>query len=630
MRTLSFNYRHLKKIMGISLLLGSPCLQAEQISINDGTIDINIDTEYQPDSLLIIVDAQDITAFATPDEKGISIILPPLPKTEKHNLLLSFTTSEGYDVSRRIELISGQESYYNSTSGVGITLRAKVHDENDINEQDLEVDAHFGHLAAWGSGAWSGDVSGDVWVFDRGTDISPIEDGRAELTNYYASARHQNDNRNVLVEAGYIQLDESKNTISQLARRGAQASIRNEKLSLGIFSVNSQQHLGSEGGAGLGDGSDDTITGLSAGWTPVSSRNQTLKLQAIYSNGSENGDSLGILSNNTASEGDVAGLLVESTFNQLGLTLEAEFDRSSYDADTSDTTKAIDDDAYALRLKGQSEGVSYRAAYEHIGTNYAVVANPLLQNDREYITLGLDFDRGEHGFALNAQAEHDNLDKETTRSQLNKTYLSADYRFRKGRNFATFISLQNNQIESSDEPAITDTREIETNSVLGRVRYASANWNHQFSLLLSGLTDEIDSNNDSDIVSFSFSPAFSTQLLYFTPSFSITETEFDSGHKTRQGVVSLYLQGKAFNGKLDYQLSTSVSELTDNTASDIDATTLIARTEWTLGDISTNFEKPHHSIGLELELYDTEDTASGTQEDSLIWLIYRVDIGFRS
>lgn len=630
MCTQSFIQQYFRIVIPTFLLFGSSCLQAEQIAISQGSVDIKIGSEYLTDSLLIIVDAQDITAFASPNEDGISIVLPPLPQSEKHNLQLFFTTVEGYDISRRVELLTGQESYYNSTSGIGITLRGKVYDKNDFNKQDHEIDGYLNHLAAWGSGSWSGDVSGDIWVFDRGTNISPIEDERAELTHYYASAKRQVKDSNFLLEAGYIQLHESKNTISQLARRGAHASVNGEKLSFDIFSVNSQQHLGSEGGAGIGSGEDDTIAGFSAGWTPVSSNAQTLKLRAIYSSGSENGDSLGILSNNTASEGDVAGLLVESTFNQLGITLEAEFDRSSYDADTSDTASAIDDDAYALRLKGQSGGVNYRAAFEHIGTNYAVVANPLLQNDREYITLGADFGRGEHSFGLNILAEHDNLDKETTRSQLNKTYLTADYYFRRGHNFATFISLQNNQIKSSDEPTINNIRKTNTNSVLSKVSYSSENWNHLFSVLLSNLEDEINTANDSDIVSFSFSPALNRQWIYLTPSISLTETDFNNGRKTRQGILSLYLQGKAFNRKLDYQLSASVSELTDNMASDIDATTLIARTEWALGNVSLNNEKPHHSIGLELEHYDTENASSGITEDSLIWLTYRLDIGFRS
>lgn len=618
-----------RQITGLMILLTATGLQASQTEDSHGSIDIKIETEYLPESLLILIDTQDITEYASFTETGLQVTPPQALEAGKHTLWLSFTTQDGYDIRKRIELETGQETFYDGSTNLGISLRGKLYDKNDLNEQNHEVDAHLGHQANWQRESWAGDLDTDIWLFDRGTDIDPLENNRLEIINYFASAKQTNESYGLLAEAGYIQLDESQNTVYRLARRGAHANYEGDKLSLDIFTVNSQQHLGSEGGLGIGNGSDDNIIGFSTGWSPVLSKDKSLKLRAIYSKGSEDGDSLGTLSNNTPSEGDVVAVVLESSFNNLGLNIEVEFDQSSFDADTNDSIGEKNDNAYALRVKGNADWINYRAAFEHIGANYAVIANPLLQKDREYITLSADFDRGEHGFAVSGQLEHDNLDNEATRARLNKTYLTAEYRYRKGRNFSTVLSLQNNQLKSEDEPSSADIRDSNTNSILGKLSFASGNWNNLFSLLLSDLDDKVDSNNNSEIISFTISPVLYTQQFYFTPGYTITETDFNSGQKTTQDIFNLHIRGKSFHDQLDYQLSGSYSDLSDNTNNDFKSTSLIASTSWSLGTFNMMAGKWQHSIGLELEFYDTDSNNFATQEDSLVWLRYSVDVGYK-
>lgn len=628
MRTGRLIHKVFPCVTGLLILLTTMGIRAGMTVDPGGRIDINIETEYLPQSLYIQLNKLDVTALAVLTHTGVSITPVQVLDAGPHTLLITFTSLEGYDIRQRVALDSIQDSaFYDGATGLGVTVRGKLYDKNDLNEQDYEVDAYLGHKANWRSESWAGDVKTDIWLFNRGTDIDPLEEDRPEIINYYASARHKNDRSDLLAEAGYIQLHESQNTIYRLARRGVHANYEGERLSLGLFTVNSQHHLGSEGGAGIGDGSDDSIVGFSTGWNAVSSDDYALKIKAIYSKGAEDGDSLGILSNNTASEGHVAALLIESKFNRVGLNIEAEFDQSSFDADTGDAIAARDDDAYALRIKGNADWVSYRAAYERIGAHYAVVANPLLQNDREYVSLSADFDRGEHGFALNTQLERDNLNEEAFRARLNRSYLAADYRYRKGRNFSTLISLQNNRLISQDEPTGSDILDTKTNSVLGRINLVSGRWNNLISFLFSDLDDTTITDNDSEILSYTISPGLLTDTLNFTPSYSNTTTEFNSGQKIRQGIFSVHIHGKAYDERLDYQLSASFSDVSDNTASDVTSTFLIASSSWLLGAYNRTSEKLRHSIGLELELYDIDNGSSTTQEDSLIWLRYTIAVG---
>lgn len=630
MRTGHEVYRSFAKIFLALSFQAATLAYADQQPVSHSGFDIEIEDNFVSESLSILLDNQDLTELAVITDKGIRMTPPQPLEAGKHSLTLSFISSEGYNIRQKIEMDTASgEVFYDGFTGMGITLRGKLYDRNELNKQDHEVDVRLGHQGNWRSGSWSGDIGADIWMFDRGTNIDPLQESRPEVINYYASARQQDDDNGILAEAGYIQLNQSQNTIHHLARRGVHANLKGKTTSLDIFTVNSQQQLGSTGGSGIGDGSDNTIVGIATGWDPVSSSDHSLGLRVIYSKGAEAGDSLGTLSSNTPSEGDVAALVIESQLTRLGLNIEAEFDRSSFDADTTDAIDAKDDDAYALRLQGNLDWISYRAAFEHIGTNYAVVANPLLQNDREFITLSAGFDRGEHGFLLKTQVENDNLDDEASRAQLNRTNVTAEYLFRKGRNFSTLISLQNNQLDSEDEPASSDIRDSDTGSVLGKINFVTGRWNNLFSFLLSDLDDNTVTDNDSEISSLTFSPSLFTNTLTFTPSYTKTETEFNSGQKTRQGIFSMHIRGKAMDDRLDYQLSGSFSDLKDNTTTDVKSTYVIARTNWSLGTISLMTEKLQHSIGLELEHFDTENNNTVTQEDSIVWLSYSIDFGIQ-
>lgn len=617
-------------LLWLMFIYSANALAADQSDQQAATIDIEINNNFMPQSLSVLLDSQDVSALAIMTATGISIDTAQLLQAGKHTLLVSYISAEGYQIRKRIELDATQPAaFYDGDLQLAITLRGKLYDKNDINSQDYEADSYLGHQGYWQNDSWSGDVNADIWLFDRGTDIDPLKNNRAEVTNYYASARHQNENNNLLAEVGYIQLNESRNTIDQLARRGAHANYQGEKLSMDVFTVNSQQQLGSNGGAGIGDGSDNTIVGISTGWTPVASAEQTLKLRAIYTKGTEDGDSLGTLGNSQSVEGEVTAVLLQSSHKDLGLNFEAEYDQSSFDADTSDSLLAQDAKAYGLRLVGNADWINYNASYEYIGTNYAVVANPLLQNDREYISLAASVDRGEHGFALKTQLERDNLDDEPTRARLKANYINAEYLYRKGRNFSTLISLQNNQLSSEDEPDSSDIRDTNTDSVLGKINFVTGQWNHLLSFLVSDLNDKTVSNNDSRITSATLATSLYSGALMFTPSYTSSETTFDSGQKITQGIMSLYIRGKSFNDRLGYQLSASYSDLSDNTTDDVKSTYVIASTDWSLGRVNIMSANMQQSIGVEMEWYDNQSDSTTTQNDSLVWLSYKLVIGNR-
>jgi hypothetical protein len=588
--------------------------------VNRG-LTLRINRPYQPDTLMIMLDNRDITALAQPAKEGL--FLPPMPNLTpgKHTILLSFDSLEGYHIMRRFEIETDREELdiYQGTTGFGITLRGKLYDRNDFNAQKYEADAHIGHEGEWVSDAWSGEARADIWMFERGTDIDPLQDGKPEVMDYYASARYRQAENGLLAEVGYIQMHQSQNTMDHLARRGFQASVEQQQLGFTLFTANSQQYLGSDGGAGLGTGDDDTIAGFSADWNLAG---DALQLRAIYSKGSDSGDSFGQLDSQTPNAGDVKALVVTSELD--GLDIELEYDQSSFDADTSDTSNAIEDEAWGIRLKARSDWFNYRIAAEHIGAHYEVVSNPLLQNDREYISFGLNRDRGEHGFGLSTLVERDNLDDEPSRATLQKSFVTLDYHYRTGPKFNSIISLQQQQLESSDEQALSDQRDNTANTLLAQFNYSDGARSHLLNLMYSEHSDHIDSANDSEIKSLTYSPSIYTGRFSFIPSYSVSTTDFRAGQEIEQYVLSLHLQGHSKNRRLSYQLSASLSDRNDNVNGDSSSTYLVARTDWNLAKSQLMTVRVKQTVGLELEWLENENPAVDDQDEALAWLTYRI------
>ena len=611
------------------LILGTTHERANAAQVTDqqGSIDIKMDTALQTQGLLVMLDNMDVTALTRVSGQRL-LITPMYPLSAgEHRLRIHFVTAEGYNMQQTLVIDAVQQRVdYQGASVLEVTLRGLAYDKNDVTTQSHELDGHLSHQGDWQAGSWQGETRADVWWFDRSEPVAPLDENNPEVIDYYASAVQQDDDKRFLAEAGYLQLHQSKNTINRLARRGARASYQRDQLELDVFSVDSRQQISADGGLGVGSGGDQSIVGLAAAWRIERSSASEHTLRTLYSKGAESGDSFGSLSGGAETEGDVLGILMQSEFRKQGLSLELEFDRSSYDNDTSDALDEQSDNAYAIRSRYRDGSATYRAALESIGTRYAVVANPLLQNDRRFLTLSANYDFGEHNVTFSGQTEYDNLDQETTRARLSKTFITTDYRYRKGRDFSTLLSLQNSRLSSEDEPTAADVRKADTNSLLGKLNLVSGQWNTGFSVLVSNLDDQTSADEDNDILSYSVSPALLRGDLYFTPSYTYTETDFSNSNITNeQQIFNLHLQGQAYDRRLSYQLSGSLSRFSDNAGSEIDSTLLDAQLDWSLGYLNLFAVRSRHAVGMELRYLDSEDAGATLQDDAVIWITYKIE-----
>lgn len=613
-----------------SLLLAGSVATSQSVSAavttESGRIDIVINSAYQPESLTVVLDNSDVTALTRKTDQGISFTpMYPLEAGE-HQLRISFVSLEGYQMRQTVVIDTQADRVeYRGASLLGVTLRGLAYDRNDVQTQHHEADVHVNHSANWRANSWEGETRADVWWFDRGDIADPLYDNGPEVIDYYASAVQQDGDRHFVAEAGYLQLHQSQYTVNRLARRGARANYDNRRFEFDVFSVDSRQQIGAEGGLGVGTGSDASIVGLAAAWKKNMATQRDLEVRTIYSKGSDAAQSFGSLNAGAETEGDVAGILVQSSFRDLGFYLEMEYDRSSYDPDINDNIDADSDHAYGMRAHWQNGSANYRVALENVGPHYAVVANPLLRNDRRYLTLSADYSFDRHGFGISGQVENDNLDDDPTRPRLNKTYVAGDYRYHKGQDINASLSVRNSTLQSEDEPAVVDVRDVSTNSVLARLSMLNGQWVTQLSAQFSRLDDQTPYDDDNDIVSYSISPALLAQNLYFMPSYTFTETEYTNSRQIyEQQILNLYLQGKAFSERLTYQLSGSLSKYSDATG-DADSNILDMQMDWSMGYFNFLAVRSRHAVGMELRYVNSEANNSVLQDDAVIWLTYKIE-----
>jgi len=497
----------------------------EMVFAKKPVIECDILAPFVQESLYVEFDATDITALVKLE--GGKIIFRPVQLVQAgiHQFTLYFNTETGEQVMEQIQFSTRHSKFFetasstNRVSGGYTRILKKYQDAKDREMSEWEAEANLSteNLLAQGSWSYSFKANGRYYDQQRPAE-EPLED-TLELVDFLFTGKYQKDESMVETSIGDVFINESRNTVNNLSRRGGKLVAEYHDAGLSGFVVRSDEIYGSDGDFGLEMDNKDHIMGISS---DIDLFSQKANVKTIYATGGTelSEDSFGEWNETGGTKGDVKGVVVTTDFFDSKFATNFEYDRSNYDSDTSDNISAESDSAYFLRAEGTIDKFSYGAEYEHTGLDYQVPAS-FIRSDWEGYDLKSYYTLDEHAFAASYSKHNDDVDN---KSIYGRTY-STQYGL--GYDLNIFMSVPITFLWS---------RDIEENTV-----------------------SIIDNYTDSYSSSISYmKDAFS---LFFTPSYSKTNDKTIDNYDSSN--TNLSLSGSYYKEKFSIQPSATFDRYKD-------------------------------------------------------------------
>ncbi|MFQ5901283.1 MAG: hypothetical protein ACE5IH_06985, partial [Thermodesulfobacteriota bacterium] len=398
---------------------------------------------------------------------------------------------------------------------------------------------------------------------DQSLPINLPERKGINLADYLFSLKYTGREFSFLSETGDIEINETQNTVQNLARRGGRLSLKYKNLGLDAFNVRSEEVFGFIGGVGIGKSADDHIMGVSG---EVGFFSNKLSLRTIYVTGGEEEVSYGYWRESGAKKGKAFGFLLKTDPLDQRLTAEAEIDISEFDADTSDEFSAESDKAYKLRVGGVTGKYSYEALYEYTGPDYEVIGNQGLQRDMEGFTINTGANFQTQSVNLSFARINDNVKKEELFPRVYTYQGMVDYRYNGLPILPIGINYQKSILDSSMEPEFTFPMRTDTDTISGTINYMKGKLNLGLQADYSFQNDRTSTGNDTTATTLSFTPAYSfSEHISITPNLSFNRSKYHfTDVRTDTYTVNLDLMGDAFSKKITYELASSYNKIKSN------------------------------------------------------------------
>ncbi|MHB8882857.1 MAG: hypothetical protein ACYC69_15270 [Thermodesulfovibrionales bacterium] len=514
-------------------------------------------------SLVIMVDGTDVTQISEISEKGFTyspvMILPPgghtvgitaqdqnggqLQKSVTFTLRHTKTFEEAFTQNDLSVIHEEKLTTPEGDPSPRSKIQANLASETKVRRKELEFNFRT-----------------NLRYFDQNTPLAfagPGADTKGiNLVNYLLQGKYTKDQFMLLAEAGDVQINETQNTVSALARRGGRLSLQYNDLSLNAFVVKSENVLGFRGGTGITLDDNDHILGASAG---IKFLDKRVEFRTIFAAGETAvGSSFGFSTVPGRTRGDVLGLLLITDFLQNKLRTEFETDFTSFDPDTSDEFGSKKDRAYRLKAGGAIDRYNYEAMYEYFGRDYAVVGNQMIQKDKEGITARAGANFEAHALNLNFSRFNDNVKGDELFPKITNILASVDYSFNGIPQVPIGFNVQKSIQDSSMEPAGTDPLQMHTDTVTGRIGYMKDVISINFMTAFSKMDDRTTTNNDTTTATYTLTPAYNTPNLAINPNFSLNQTTNSvTGIRSDTYTISLDLRSKFFKERVTFDVGSS-------------------------------------------------------------------------
>lgn len=513
--------------------------------------------------LLVLLDGVDITGVLDLASEGFTFTPIQTLASGEHQLHVIVTIDDGSGKEYLFSFSTIHQGYFdqassdNQISTVFEQVLKRSADADYIPYQNLAVNLGSDSLVTRNN--WTTGLRTNLRFLDRSAPVYAPEEKGIDLVDYVISSRYAGEKLGVLTEIGDLQLQETRNTIMGLARRGVRAVVDYKSLSVSSFRVQSEQVYGFDGGTGLNFDGRDNIRGVSVGLKLLS---DTLTLRTIYLTGSEEGSSFGMYSDAGARQGDVLGFLLVDQLFAGKLNLEAEYDTSDFDADDSDEFASETSRAWNIKAGGVDGKYNYQALYEYAGRDYEVVGNQGLQRDRQGFTLTGGMQVTEHTVTLSGSRYVDNVEEDVLFPQTEQTAAMVDYSFTKFPTLPMGLGFQHSIIESSMVPEFGSPIEINTDMISTRLSHQRGAWSYNLNTSYSIQDDRTPADYDTRAQTYSFAPMYYSEHLSFSPNLSfIRSTDDTRDVDTDTRTMSLDLRGDLYAKKCLYELAGNFSQM---------------------------------------------------------------------
>ena len=225
-----------------------------------------------------------------------------------------------------------------------------------------------------------------------------------DLSNMAVSVVHDQHS----LKAGDVNITESEFTIQGLGRRGLEYAYSGAKGSVHVFDINSQQPRGFDG-----FGVPKAALNIFGGAVGYKFLKNAVSLKAVYLSGKDD-PALGVNAsesyfNARGRKGNVFALIEETSLFQNKLTLGAEYARSDFDGDISDTSGSKRDSAWRVGGNFRSGIVQAGAVYRFIGGTFNPIGFQFFANDRQGIEANIGLTKGRINVFGTFQSMRDNV-----------------------------------------------------------------------------------------------------------------------------------------------------------------------------------------------------------------------------
>ena len=502
------------------------------------------------EGLLVLLDGNDITALISRDNGVFSYIpLDPLAAGQ-HSLYVIAAAEDGTPVEKELGFSSRQSESFEeiySDNRVSATLKTALAREFSsgtrptagpaIDFPYTSFDAYLTTDSLIKEGRWDSSARANIRYYDQNAALLAPEKKWLSLLDFLIAASYEGDSYTALAELGDTTIEESRNTIDYLARRGGKASISVGNVTLNGFSVLGDASGYELEGLGFGFNSNDTIMGTSI---KVDFFDQQMSLKGIYSRGGEEGNGLGTWSEAGGRTGDVTGIVLMTDFFSQLLTTEFEFDTVNYDHDNGDDEDNVYDKAYRIQIGGLTEIYDYEVSYSYTGPQYDVVGNPSIIRD----WAGFDF-TGAINYPtqilrLLMNYSWDNVEDDDLYATIHSFTGGIDYQYNGWQQFPINLIFDYNRQRSTDEPIDIESTALDTSTLSGSIGYFEGPWAVELRSSYSEQNDKTFNDFDTKLFTLSVVPSYTNSFFSILPSWTLNSSR-DLASELRTDINTLTL-----------------------------------------------------------------------------------------
>lgn len=586
--------------------------------------------------LLVVLDDIDISAVIKLTADGFTYQPAKTLDPGKHTLVVRYKATGQDETERKFFFTLRHSKAFREVHGEGeltAIYQGKLQaNESEGGEPGSQFETNLGSEVRVKEGGWDLGFQFNLRYLDQSRPMDePLSKG-LNMADYLLDIKYTQGGFGFVSRLGDIIIEESENTANGLSSRGGMLGVSYEGLSLAVFSVNSYQYYGFYGGLGVSDDTDEHIHGASAG---LALFDEAVKLKVIYLTGGENLAQGGDYDSGDARKGEVWGIQLSTDFFQERLRTDFELDFSKYDPETSDDIAAYDDRAWRVGAEGNWGRYFYSARYQYFGTDYAVVGNSSVENNRSgwMVIGGAEYDA--HTFSAGYTRFRDNVADDGAQPVNYVEEGSLEYSYTGLEYLQAAIAYVRSIIHSTAEPEDTERINTHAHTLTLTTALLGNPWGLEFTAGYSHQYDRHDDAGNSVVTNFSLAPSFTSEVCTVVPSVSYDLTNQEAEDLDSQTLaVNLDIRGNLDklmgfpSGAFSYGLTATYTQVrsSDDSAKN-DTISAALELSYLLGENVWPGMKP--SIGLRMRYDKIKDYADQSQdEDISVFLVIQTSLPF--